>query len=161
MSWWSRAHPRKSARALIIQDGKLLTFRRKRHSRKTGEWIEYYSIPGGGIDGQESPEAAAVRELKEEMGIAIEVGPLLAHRISSRFEHYVYEARILDGKQPTLQQDSEEALSMHSANQFIVEWVPVGDLTTENLRYYCDYLELIQQLARGKRPSDTLYIDAR
>ena len=89
------------------------------------------------------------------------LGPLLAHRISSRFEHYVYEAHIVDGTKPTLQQDSEEALSMHSANQFIVEWVPVGDLTTESLRYYCDYLPLIQALAQGKRPSDPLYIDAR
>lgn len=160
MNWWDKHGPRKSARVLIIREGALLTFRRKRYSRKTGEWIEYYSIPGGGIDPGEAPEAAAARELKEEMGIAIEVRRLLVHRISPRFEHYVYEARIISGE-PRLQLDSEEAASMNSDNQFIVEWVPIENLTKESLRYYRDYLETIQRLANGTLPDEVLRIDAR
>ena len=151
---------RKSARALIIRDGKLLTFLRKRHSRKTGEWIEYYSIPGGGIDKGESPENAAVRELYEEMGVRIKLGDLVAHRIGKFFEHYVFTAEIIEGE-PRLRMDSEEAEYMNERNQFIVRWVPVGELTKENLRYYCDYLELIQQLAAGQKPDKVLSIDAR
>lgn len=152
--------PRKSARVLIIRDGKLLTFRRCRHSRKTGEWIEYYSIPGGGMDEGEAPEAAAIRELKEEMGIDIEIGPLLAHRLARHFEHFIYEARIVNGE-PELQADSEEALTMHEGNRFEVEWVPVPALSRDNLRYYSDYLGLIQRLAAGKNGNDVMYIDAR
>ena len=151
---------RKSARALIIRDGNLLVFLRKRHSRKTGEWIEYYSIPGGGIDKGESPEDAAIRELHEEMGVHIKLGRLVAHRISRFFEHYVFTADITDGE-PHLMMDSEEAAHMGEHNQFIVKWVPIEELTKENLRYYCDYLELIQQLAAGQESSEVLNIDAR
>ncbi len=151
---------RKSARALIIQDGKLLTFLRKRYSRKTGEWIEYYSIPGGGIDKGESPEDAALRELYEEMGVRIKLGDLVAHRIGKFFEHYVFTADIVEGE-PQLMLDSEEAEHMSERNQFIVTWVPITELTKENLRYYCDYLELIQQLGAGQKPSKVLNIDAR
>mgnify|MGYP006199158567 CR=1 FL=1 len=156
--WQSKR--RKSARALIIRDGKLLTFLRKRYSRKTGEWIEYYSIPGGGIDKGESPEDAAVRELFEEMGVHINLDGLVAHRIGRFFEHYVFTADIADGE-PRLMMDSEEAMHMGEHNQFIVTWVPVNELTKENLRYYCDYLELIQQLAAGQKPDKVLSIDAR
>ena len=151
---------RKSARALIIRDGNLLVFLRKRHSRKTGEWIEYYSIPGGGIDKGETPESAAIRELREEMGVGIKLGSLVAHRIGRLFEHYVFVANIIDGE-PHLMLDSEEAAHMSERNQFIVQWVPVDMLTKENLRYYSDYLELIQQLASGKEPREVLNIDAR
>lgn len=151
---------RKSARALIIRDEALLVFLRKRYSRKTGEWIEYYSIPGGGIDKGESPEDAAVRELYEEMGVRIKLGGLVAHRIGKFFEHYVFTADIVDGE-PHLMLDSEEAMHMGEHNQFIVTWVPVEELTHENLRYYCDYLELIQQLAAGQKPDEVLSIDAR
>ena len=57
--------------------------------------------------------------------------------------------------------DSEEAMHMHEQNQFIVKWVPVSELTKENLRYYGDYLELIRMLAAGERPAEVLRIDTR
>ena len=151
---------RKSARALIIRDEKLLVFLRKRHSRKTGEWIEYYSIPGGGIDKGETPEDAAIRELYEEMGVRIKLDKLVAHRVGKFFEHYVFTAEITDGE-PHLMLNSEEAAHMSERNQFIVQWVPIENLTKESLRYYCDYLELIQRLAAGDNPSEVLSIDAR
>ena len=156
---WLNKKPRKSARVLIIKDGKVLLFLRKRHSRKTGEWIEYYSIPGGGIDGRESPEQAAIRELREEMGVVIEPESFVAHRTARHFEHYVFTARIVDGE-PTLQLSSEEAASMSETNQYIVRWVPIGELTRDNLRYYADYLEIIQRLGRGEKLDVVLRIKA-
>lgn len=154
MTWWGKK-PRKSARVLIIRDGKLLTFLRKRYSKVTGEWIEYYSIPGGGIDRGETPEHAAIRELYEEMGIGIALEGLVAHRVSRKYEHYIYAARIANGE-PRLMLDSEEAAGMSERNQFIVEWVDVASLTKENLRYYGDYLELIRQLAAGEKPHEVI-----
>lgn len=159
MKLWPSSR-RKSARAIIIQDGKMLVFLRKRYSTKTGEWIEYYSIPGGGIDKGESPDDAAVRELQEEMGVTIKLDGLVAHQVGRRFEHYVFVAQILEGE-PHLMMDSEEAQHMHKNNQFIVEWVPVDTLTKDNLRYYCNYLDLIHQLAAGERSDKVLHIDTR
>lgn len=158
MNWLGRG-PRKSARVLVIENGKLLVFLRKRHSRKTGEWIEYYSIPGGGIDRGEKPEQAAIRELKEEMGVVVELGGLVAHLAAKRFEHYVYTGRVVAGT-PALQFDSEEAAHMSELNQYIVHWADVTSLTEENLRYYAHYLPLIQQLARDEKPESVLRIKA-
>jgi ADP-ribose pyrophosphatase YjhB (NUDIX family) len=159
--WPSKA--RKSARALVIQDGRLLVMLRKRFSMITGEWIEYYSIPGGGIERGEAPEAAVIRELKEEMGVDIKVIRQVAHRRGRRFEHYIYAAEMVDLLQhPVLMPDSEEALDWHTeTNQFIPMWVDVSQLTEENLRYYSDYLELIQAIAKGQYPQKVLDIDAR
>lgn len=145
-----RPKPRQSARVLILRDGNLLTFLRKRHSRKTGEWIEYYSIPGGGIDKGETAEQAAVRELQEEMGIQIALGPQVAHSKGVRFEHFVFTGKIIAGE-PHFAEDSEEAMSASVHNQFIVTWVAVDELTPQNLRYYGQYYDLIVQLARGEK----------
>ena len=153
---------RKSARVLVFQDGKLLVMQRKRLDRQSKGWIEYYSIPGGGIEAGEKPEAAAVRELKEEMGLAIRILSQVAHRSGGRFEHFVYLAELADPAQkPALMPDSEEALYWHTeTNQFIPGWVEVDSLTPQNLHYYAEYLGLIQQLARGEKLQDVLHIDA-
>lgn len=151
--------PRRSARALIVRDNKLLAFRRKRYDRKAGEWLEYYSIPGGGIEPGEKPEQAAVRELREEMGIDIKTNRLVAHRYAKDFEHYVYSADIISGT-PELQMDSEEAMVMNEYNQFAVEWVDIDKLTVEGLRYYSDYLEIIQQLGDGNHPDSPSHFKA-
>ena len=153
---------RKSARVLIFHDGKLLVMQRKRLDRQSKGWIEYFSIPGGGIETGEKPEAAAVRELKEEMGLDIRLVSQVAHRAGSRFEHYVYLAELVDpSRKPVLMPDSEEALYWHTeTNQFIPSWVEVDTLTPQNLHYYAEYLELIQQIARGEKPQTILHINA-
>ena len=63
---------RVSSRAIIIKDGKLLAmFRRK--IKKDGSIKEYYVIPGGGLEENETLEENVTRELKEEFNVDIEV----------------------------------------------------------------------------------------
>ena len=63
---------RESARAIIIEDGKLLCiFRRKIDD--AGNKQEYYVIPGGGIEDGETTRESAIREIKEELGVDIEL----------------------------------------------------------------------------------------
>ena len=160
--FYARAYfrPRKSARALIIRDGALLVFRRRRYDSKKDVWHEYYSIPGGGVDKGESPEQAVVRELKEEMGVDIRRGAFLAHYVSRFYEHYVYAAEIVRGE-PHFMADSEEALHyVTEHNQYEVAWVPVEDLTADNLKYYGEYLDIIQRLSRGEVISQPVEIRA-
>jgi len=151
MKLWPKLR-RKSARVIIIRENKLLVFHRKRLDASTNSWVEYYSIPGGGIDRGETPEVAAVRELREEMGVEVRLISLVATSRSRYYEHIVYLGEIIDGE-PTLQLDSEEAAVMSEKNQFEVEWVDIDSLTQEKLLYYGHYYELIKQLAVGNVPS--------
>lgn len=145
-----------TARAIIIRDGKMLAFYRKRFDLRTGKWVTYFSIPGGQIDAGEEPAEAVVRELQEEMGVAIVLHRLVAHYVEKKFEHYIFHADIAKGE-PRLMDDSEEAqYFINHHNQYTVTWVPVDELTSENLLYYSHFLTVIQQLAAGKTPAETI-----
>lgn len=58
--------------AIIIKDGKVFATQ-----RGYGEWQGWWEFPGGKIEAGESPEAALVREIREELDAEIEVGELL------------------------------------------------------------------------------------
>ena len=58
--------------AVIVQDGKALIVKRAHEPRK-GEW----SLPGGRVELGESLADATRREIKEETGLDVEVGPLI------------------------------------------------------------------------------------
>ena len=61
------------AAALVDMDGRVLIARRPKGKELEGLW----EFPGGKIDADESPEEALIRELKEELGIAVRA-PCLA-----------------------------------------------------------------------------------
>jgi len=57
------AHTRIACRGVVEENGRLLLS----HERSTG----WYLIPGGGLEGSESPEECCVRELLEETGYEV------------------------------------------------------------------------------------------
>lgn len=59
--------------ALIESNGKLLVCQRRRGARFELMW----EFPGGKVDPGETLEAALARELREELGVAAEIGPEL------------------------------------------------------------------------------------
>jgi len=61
------------AAGLVFRDGKLLITQRHAGAHLGGLW----EFPGGKRELEETFEACLVRELREELGIEIEVGPLL------------------------------------------------------------------------------------
>jgi len=56
----------------LIEDGRILLIRRGKDPFK-GQW----AAPGGRIEDDETAEECAIREMKEETGLDIEVGPLV------------------------------------------------------------------------------------
>lgn len=54
---------RPSARGIVIKNGKVAMI----HSAK----YDYYKFPGGGIESDESPVEAMIREVKEESGLTV------------------------------------------------------------------------------------------
>lgn len=58
--------------AVIVQDGQVLIVKRK-YDPLAGQW----SLPGGGVELGETLEDSIVREMLEETGLEIEVGPVI------------------------------------------------------------------------------------
>jgi mutator protein MutT len=64
------------AAAIIISKGKVLLARRKRGDSHEGCW----EFPGGSVEAGETVEECLARELKEELGVAANVGEVIARR---------------------------------------------------------------------------------
>ncbi len=56
------------ARVGIVTDGRVALIKRMRAGRT------YYLFPGGGVEEGETPEQAAIREAREELGADVELG---------------------------------------------------------------------------------------
>ena len=70
-----RAYPERpfvGVGAVIVQDGQVLLVRRG-HAPLQGAW----SLPGGVVEAGETLEAALVREILEETGLEVQVGPIV------------------------------------------------------------------------------------
>jgi 8-oxo-dGTP pyrophosphatase MutT (NUDIX family) len=76
---------RRSARVMVLDGAGRVLLIRCVAMRRDGEF-EFWLTPGGEIEAGEEPRAAAVRELREELGLEVEVvGPV--YEEVNQFEH--------------------------------------------------------------------------
>jgi 8-oxo-dGTP diphosphatase len=102
--------------AVILLDGRVVLVRRARPPME-GQW----TLPGGTVELGETLEAALVREMREETGLDVEVGPLLEvfDRIERdvedrvRFHHVIvdYACRAVGGVLRAADDAAEAALA--------------------------------------------------
>lgn len=82
--------PRRSARIILLSPQDEVLLIRFVVQRSTGE-LEFWATPGGQVEQTETDQAAAERELREELGLVLKLeGPV--HLATSEFEH---EGRIV------------------------------------------------------------------
>ena len=74
---------RTSVRGILVEDGKLLVIQRIKNR------YEYFVIPGGGVEAQETLMQALKRELLEEVGIQIKI--LDENPFYTYFDQYGYQ----------------------------------------------------------------------
>jgi 8-oxo-dGTP diphosphatase len=115
----SRAYPQQplvGVGAVILIEGRVVLVRRA-HPPMEGQW----TLPGGTVELGETLEAALVREMREEVGLEIEVGPVVEvfDRIERdagdrvRFHHVIvdYACRAIGGALAAADDAAEVALA--------------------------------------------------
>lgn len=105
--------------AVFVRGGEVLACRRAPGKSAEGKW----EFPGGKVDDDEGPEAALVREIKEELGLSISVGTLISRSVTEVGNNEIDLACYLV--------NSAEAPS-HSNDHDELRWVPVASLPALN-----------------------------
>ena len=77
--------------AIIVHDNRVLIARRGPGQKLAGKW----EFPGGKIEAGETPEACLVREIKEELGVDIEIDGFFG---ASLYRYETGEIRLLGYK---------------------------------------------------------------
>ncbi len=118
-----------TARALVRHESSILLMERWRNN------LHYFSIPGGHIEKNETPEATVVREIAEETTLKIRVDDLIIEYRDNDFRHLIYLGTYLGG-QPSLPKNSEEALRSNDSNKFKPQWVDIERLSNISMGYW-------------------------
>ena len=129
---------RNSAKAIIFQNGKLLTIK---YMDAEGEW---FTLPGGGQEAGETLLQTLHRECLEELGLEIEIGPLryireyigvnhefAEHDFETHQVEHIFICSIVD-QQPDISGTNPDP------GQVGIAWLPVEELP--NCRLYPKYL---------------------
>ncbi|MET4563542.1 NUDIX domain-containing protein [Lysinibacillus parviboronicapiens] len=122
--------PKVGVGAVILDENNRILLVLRKKSPESGYW----SLPGGKVDYMETIENAVIREIKEELGVDIEIERLVCvtnHIVQSEDVHYVaptFIAHITNGKVHNKEP--------HALEQ--VQWFPIDDIP-ENITITTDY----------------------
>ncbi|MDI5967526.1 (deoxy)nucleoside triphosphate pyrophosphohydrolase [Streptantibioticus silvisoli] len=105
----------------LLHEGRLLAARRSAPPQLAGRW----ELPGGKVEPGETPDAALVRELREELGVETEaVGRIPgAWPIRPGLVLHVWTVRLLRGT-PSPLQDHDALRWLTPAEADTVDWLP-------------------------------------
>ena len=105
---------------------RLLAARRTEPSALAGGW----ELPGGKVDDGEMPLAALRRELQEELGVDVLIGPHLpgplpgtTWPLGERYEMLVWLVEVTDGV-PSPLEDHDELRWLSASELYAVPWLP-------------------------------------
>lgn len=115
---------RVSSRGIIIEDGKVYAMFRRR-IKDDGTIKEYYVIPGGGINENETLEENVIREMKEEFSVDVKIKGYLGKDESDETIAHFFSCSIINGT-PKLGGEELERCTEH--NYYEIRKVAIEDL---------------------------------
>lgn len=111
--------------AVLIFDGrKILLIHRFRDGR------DYHVIPGGHVEPGETLEETAIREIKEETGLDVELGEKIWEYENLGRPEFYFLANSFRGR---LQLGGPELKKMSAQNSYQLVWIHLDDLPAINL----------------------------
>jgi 8-oxo-dGTP diphosphatase len=114
----------------VVRDGRVLAARRTTPAAAAGRW----EFPGGKVEAGESPEAALVREVREELGCRVEVTGWLRGSVPTGGGHdlEVALATLVDGEPHPVEHDRVRWLGPDELDA--VDWLGPDRPFLEELR---------------------------
>jgi 8-oxo-dGTP diphosphatase len=134
--------PREQRARVVIVDGERVALIKRVRAGQT-----YYLFPGGGVEEGETPEEAAVREAREELGVDVELAGVEFDEVFEGVRFVYFRAAVADGKFGTgLWPDHAHRTAATRAERGTYEavWLPLADLERHDVRPR----ELSERLAR-------------
>jgi 8-oxo-dGTP pyrophosphatase MutT (NUDIX family) len=134
--------PTKNRAAVVsVRDGQLLVIRRVQRGRR------YAVLPGGGVELNEPPQDAALRELEEETGLS---GQVLRHLWTLQHGDRVATYFLVAVPFAPMLMAGPEVETMSIENTYEPCWIPASDFDVENLQP-AEIRALIRALAGSER----------
>lgn len=119
--------------ALVVRNRKILMI----HTYRFQRYI--YELPGGGIEGGETPEEAAVRELWEECGlVGTVVRPLNVLHRSNGNREYVFFVDVSADQEPMVGYDPEIEAGGEQAIKAVC-WKELSELSEKDRAFLWSY----------------------
>lgn len=115
---------RVSSRGIIIEDGSVYAMFRRR-IKDDGTVKEYYVIPGGGIEENETLEENVIREMKEEFSVDVKIDGYLGKDEGEDTIAHFFACSIVNGI-PCL--GGEELERCTESNYYEIRKVSINDL---------------------------------
>ena len=116
--------------AIIYKDGKIFATQ-----RGYGAYKDYWEFPGGKVEPGETPEAALIREIKEELNTTISIDQFLATVEYDYPEFHLsmdcYWCSIVEGHLDLIEHESAMWLSRNHLRD--VRWLPADILVVNRL----------------------------
>lgn len=133
-------HKEITARAVIIHNGEVILL--YRHKGKE----EYYALPGGHLENNETKEECLIREIKEELSINIKIINFLGIVEKKKHLDYIYNCEYLSGK---LLLGGEEKEQNNPSNYYEIHKIRLQDI--DKIPLYPANLKMIKKaLLEGK-----------
>ena len=122
----------KRVAAAVIRDGERIFATERGH----GEYRGFWEFPGGKLEEGETPQQAAVRETREELGVEIRLGELL-HVVEYDYPDFhlvmhCFLAELVSGEIVLREHDDARWLGREELDS--VKWLPADADVIEKLR---------------------------
>lgn len=120
---------RDRSQAVVCRNGKLLLVEHIMHGR------DFFNLPGGGIEEGETPEEAALRELKEETGVDGAILRPLTIEYKADLESRIYTFLVEIPEEALPQKGIDPELAPEQQSIIGVAWLSLEEISERDRAY--------------------------